>query len=191
MNDWRTTVLDDPSMWPKEPIVALEEPHSDGRGAIQSLVNFPTKNISLIKSKKGILRSNHYHHSVQAKYRLIVDNALFPELAKLLADENAPRSELPAITHVDYSARVQIVWGTAVPKTLRGLYRLWMKFGLLLSKVTTPIILGTAFALLIVPYAAALKLLGRDPMRRKLEKSDASYRIKASATKEGHMKRPF
>ena len=63
MSDWRTTVLDDPSMWPKEPMVTLEDPHADGRGAIQSLVNFPTKNISLITSKKGTLRSNHYHHT--------------------------------------------------------------------------------------------------------------------------------
>ena len=61
MADWRTTVLDDPSFWPKEHVVTLEAPHSDGRGAIQCLVNFPAKNISLITSKKGTLRSNHYH----------------------------------------------------------------------------------------------------------------------------------
>ncbi len=88
-------------------------------------------------------------------------------------------------------AGILFVWGTAAPKTLRGVYRLWMQFGLLLNKVTTPIILGTVFALLIVPYAAGLKLLGRDPMRRKLEKSEASYRIKTAASKQGHMKRPF
>lgn len=61
MSDWRTTVLDDPSTWPNEPKVPLEEAHADARGTIQSLLNFPAKNVSLITSKKGTLRSNHYH----------------------------------------------------------------------------------------------------------------------------------
>ncbi len=61
MNDWRNTVLDDSSSWPDEPIVPLEEPHADARGSIQCLLNLPSKNVSLITSKKGTLRSNHYH----------------------------------------------------------------------------------------------------------------------------------
>lgn len=54
-------MLDDESMWPKEGRVELPPPHVDARGAIQSLVNFPMKNLSLITSKKGTVRSNHYH----------------------------------------------------------------------------------------------------------------------------------
>lgn len=61
MQDWKKTDLDDPSQWPIGPRVPLEGPHADQRGAIQCLVNFPTKNISLITSVKGSLRSNHYH----------------------------------------------------------------------------------------------------------------------------------
>src|SRR5688572_15967476 len=61
MTIWRETLLDDESMWPKETRVELPPPHADGRGAIQSLVNFPMKNVSLITSKKGSVRSNHYH----------------------------------------------------------------------------------------------------------------------------------
>ena len=61
MTTWRDTLLDDESMWPKETRVDLEPPHADDRGAIQSLVNFPMKNLSLITSKKGSVRSNHYH----------------------------------------------------------------------------------------------------------------------------------
>jgi oxalate decarboxylase/phosphoglucose isomerase-like protein (cupin superfamily) len=61
MKPWKDIDLDDPSSWPTEPLVALEPAHVDARGAIQSLVNFPMKNASLITSQKGSLRSNHYH----------------------------------------------------------------------------------------------------------------------------------
>ena len=61
MKKWQDVILDDETMWPKEGMVELEAPHTDDRGYIQSLVNFPMKNISLISSKKGTIRSNHYH----------------------------------------------------------------------------------------------------------------------------------
>jgi quercetin dioxygenase-like cupin family protein len=61
MEKWKNIKLDSEKMWPETGIVELEEPHEDNRGAIQSLVNFPMKNLSLISSKKGAVRSNHYH----------------------------------------------------------------------------------------------------------------------------------
>jgi quercetin dioxygenase-like cupin family protein len=61
MKNWQDVDLDDPSQWPEGPRVELEAPHADARGSIQCLVNFPMKNVSLITSKKGTLRSNHYH----------------------------------------------------------------------------------------------------------------------------------
>src|SRR3972149_6811285 len=61
MEKWKQVMLDDPSMWPVAGKVALPRAHVDDRGAIQSLVNLPMKNISLISSKRGSVRSNHYH----------------------------------------------------------------------------------------------------------------------------------
>ena len=61
MKDWKNVKLDDESMWPAEHLVELEPPHADARGAIQCLVNLPMKNMSIITSKKGTVRSNHYH----------------------------------------------------------------------------------------------------------------------------------
>jgi dTDP-4-dehydrorhamnose 3,5-epimerase-like enzyme len=61
MEKWKNIKLDDEKMWPTTGIVDLELPHTDDRGSIQSLVNFPMKNLSLISSKKGSVRSNHYH----------------------------------------------------------------------------------------------------------------------------------
>ena len=61
MEKWKNIKLDDETMWPRTGLVELEGAHVDDRGSIQSLVNFPMKNISLISSKKRTVRSNHYH----------------------------------------------------------------------------------------------------------------------------------
>ena len=61
MKQWKDVKLDDESMWPDSGKVPLPSPNVDERGAIQSIVNFPMKNLSIISSKKGSVRSNHYH----------------------------------------------------------------------------------------------------------------------------------
>ena len=53
--------LDDETMWPTDARIDLEKPYVDERGEIQHLVNFPMKNLSMIFSKKGSVRSNHSH----------------------------------------------------------------------------------------------------------------------------------
>lgn len=61
MTSWKDIKLDDETMWPRSTLVELEPAHADARGSIQPLVNFPMKNLSLITSAKGTVRSNHYH----------------------------------------------------------------------------------------------------------------------------------
>ena len=60
-DNWKDIIIDDETMWPNTGLVDLDPSHADERGVIQSLVNFPMKNLSLIFSKKGSVRSNHYH----------------------------------------------------------------------------------------------------------------------------------
>ena len=55
------TFFDNPEDWPKDVRVILDEAHEDERGFIQCLTNIPTSNVSYIFSKKGSVRSNHYH----------------------------------------------------------------------------------------------------------------------------------
>lgn len=47
--------------WPNGPLVTLEKPFVDVRGAIHPLVDRLMKSAVLIKSKAGTLRANHYH----------------------------------------------------------------------------------------------------------------------------------
>lgn len=47
--------------WPPHPMVSLEKPFVDVRGAIQPLVDRMMKSAVMIESKAGSLRANHYH----------------------------------------------------------------------------------------------------------------------------------
>ncbi|MGI9305510.1 MAG: SxtJ family membrane protein, partial [Gammaproteobacteria bacterium] len=60
-------------------------------------------------------------------------------------------------------------WALVAPQTLRPVYRGWMRFGLLLSKITTPIILGVVFFVVIAPMAAVMRIARHDPLARKLD----------------------
>ena len=44
-----------------ENLIKLEKAYKDNRGFIQSIINKPHTNVSIIESKKLTLRSNHYH----------------------------------------------------------------------------------------------------------------------------------
>jgi hypothetical protein len=66
-----------------------------------------------------------------------------------------------------------------------------MRFGLFMSRIMTPLVLGIVFFLVFTPVALGLKLLGKDAMRRKLDPQADSYRIDNRDTTMGDMERPF
>lgn len=47
--------------WPPGPLVDLDQPWADERGSIQPLVDGPMLSASLITSRKGAVRGNHFH----------------------------------------------------------------------------------------------------------------------------------
>ena len=51
------------------------------------------------------------------------------------------------------------------PQLLTPLNRLWYTLGILLGKVTSPIVLGAMFFVLITPIALITRLFGRDELR--------------------------
>jgi O-antigen/teichoic acid export membrane protein len=77
------------------------------------------------------------------------------------------------------------------PTALRPVYRGWMRFGLLMSRIMTPLVLGLVFFLVFTPVALVFKVLGKDAMRRKLDPGAASYRVDSRGRKMGDMERPF
>lgn len=81
--------------------------------------------------------------------------------------------------------------GLLVPKFLQPIYYGWMRFAILLSWITTPIILGILYYLIVTPMGLGMRLLGKDPLRRKHCEDIESYRIHSENKKPSDLERPF
>ena len=88
-------------------------------------------------------------------------------------------------------AGVFTVTALLLPQALRPVFWLWMKFGHVLGWINTRIILGITFLLLFIPVALVFHLIGKDPLRRKLDRSANSYRIKSEHLPRERMEKPF
>ena len=76
------------------------------------------------------------------------------------------------------------------PTALDPVYKAWMKFGSVLGFINTRIILGLFFFVILMPMGLVMRLLGKDPMRRK--PTDASsYRVKSTDNPPEKMENPF
>ena len=82
-------------------------------------------------------------------------------------------------------------WALLAPGSLRPVYRTWMRFGLLIGKVTTPIIMGVVFYAVLVPTGLVRRLLGRDSLNRRFEPDVESYRIQNNKTEPKSLEKPF
>jgi Kef-type K+ transport system membrane component KefB len=83
------------------------------------------------------------------------------------------------------------IWALIAAASLRMVYRSWMRLALLLNKVTTPVIMGVIFLLLIVPIAMIMRTAGRDRLRREFDESVDSYRIESARPSKEFLRRPF
>lgn len=86
---------------------------------------------------------------------------------------------------------VLVFWGLIAPMSLNRVYKGWMRFGLFMSKITTPIIMGSVFFLMITPIALIIKILGKDAMKRELTESEDTYRVVSVKTARERLERPY
>lgn len=66
------------------------------------------------------------------------------------------------------------------PKALAFLNKIWFQLGLLLHKVTSPLILGIMFFFIITPTGFMRRLLGNNALRESFDKSKKSYWVQRS-----------
>ena len=63
------------------------------------------------------------------------------------------------------------------PQWLAMPNRLWLRFGLLLSSIVSPIVLALLFYTTIVPIGLLMRLSGKDPLRLRPDRVSGSYWI--------------
>jgi hypothetical protein len=63
------------------------------------------------------------------------------------------------------------------PALLGPLNRVWTRLGLILHGVVSPVVLGVVFYGVVAPMGLVMRLLGKDPLRRRLDPGAASYWI--------------
>lgn len=88
-------------------------------------------------------------------------------------------------------AFILVAWGLIAPSTLQPVYKGWMLFGLFMSKIMTPLIMGLLFFLLMTPMAFVMKLMQRDPMARALNVPQDTYRVTTTKAPRNRMERPY
>ena len=77
------------------------------------------------------------------------------------------------------------------PVALRSVFRVWMTIGHWLGWINTRIILGILFYTVFLLAGLIMKLLGKDPMMRKFDKTAVSYRVQSPQRSSIHVERPF
>lgn len=83
-----------------------------------------------------------------------------------------------------------IILGLLNSKILTPLNKLWFKFGVILGKIISPIIMGIIFFLVVTPIGLIMKILGKDLLRLKYNKKDNTYWIEKNGPKS-KMKNQF
>ena len=74
---------------------------------------------------------------------------------------------------------------------LLPLNKLWMRFGLLLGMIVSPIVLGLIFFGLFTPIAILMRVSGRDELRLKLTQKASYWITRSEPIKSGSFKQQF
>ena len=74
---------------------------------------------------------------------------------------------------------------------LLPLYKLWMRFGLLLGMIVSPIVLGIIFFGLFTPTAMLMRLNGRDELRLKFTQKASHWISRGELIKSESFKHQF
>lgn len=83
------------------------------------------------------------------------------------------------------------LWAAVAPASLRPVYFGWMRFGLFMSSIMNPLVLGLIFFVVMLPFGWLMRLSGRDPLARHCDPGADTYRIPSRQRTGKSMERPF
>lgn len=105
---------------------------------------------------------------------------LFAAIAGVLAALSAWQGRRSALGWAIVAA-VFLAVTLLAPPLLGPLNRAWRRLALLLSKLTTPLIMGLLFFVVIAPIGVIMRLAGKDPLRLRFERESSSYWLARSS----------
>jgi Saxitoxin biosynthesis operon protein SxtJ len=91
---------------------------------------------------------------------------------------------LPLLSHGSVRLWSLIVSGAFLlvaliaPAVLAPLNRLWMRFGMLLHRIVSPLVLGIMFFGVITPMGLVMRLMGKDLLRLRADPNASSYWVR-------------
>ena len=104
---------------------------------------------------------------------------------------------LPYIIGLDFPrwpwivAATLILWALVFPSSLKHFYINWMRLGLLLNRIVSPIVLGIVFFLVVTPMGLIMRMAGRNPMGKVVRSEGDTYRIISKVRDANHLEKPY
>ena len=83
-----------------------------------------------------------------------------------------------------------LILGILNSKILTPLNKLWIKFGIFLGNIVSPVVMGVVFFIVVTPIGLIMRLLGKDLLRVNKNESTFTYWIDREK-KTDTMKRQF
>ena len=77
------------------------------------------------------------------------------------------------------------------PKSLRFVHQVWMGVGHALGWINTRLILGFIYYCFFTPMGLVMRVMGKDPMRRRIHAGVESYRVIKQRRSASHLLRQF
>jgi len=112
----------------------------------------------------------------------LVVGGVFAALAVLLALRHRFNLSFRAFTA---AGLILIVLALVAPSRLDPVERIWMKFGAMMGWINTRVLLAAVFFVVLTPVSLLLRVLGRDLLKRRFERSAPSYWQERSADDSG------
>jgi Kef-type K+ transport system membrane component KefB len=88
-------------------------------------------------------------------------------------------------------AAVFFILAFAAPMALNPIYKVWMRFGMIMGWINTRIILFIIFFGIFFVVALIMKVFGRDSMSRRIDRDSASYRVSSTPQAKEHLEKPY
>jgi len=84
-----------------------------------------------------------------------------------------------------------LILAFAAPQVLKPLNQIWFKFGMLLSKIIAPIVMGLIFFITVTPIGLIRRMKDPDPLNQAFDKDAESYWIVREASSRTSMRKQF